>query len=195
MKNLLLVFLLLVSLQLVHAGNVLKNSDFADGVQSWHGDGRTPAEMKPQDSLDAAPDYGDKGLIIPLKPHAWTRVFQEFKTRNTSFTLNITYKLSPGASFSTVDEDYLNVPHSIDFDGWAAFDGKRGSWMTMVSNIARYQMFNNNVTPKFGATDQDPVADDSIDNLGGPDDEKTVCLAFPPGTGAVILLNVSLNTR
>jgi hypothetical protein len=178
---------------LLQADNVLKNSDFADGAVDWHGDGRTPADMKPQDSLDTtAVDYGDKGLIIPLKPHSWTKIVQEFKTQNSALTLNITYKLAPNTVFSTKAEDYVNVAHSIEFDAWKPIDGKVGGWMLMVSDFTKARIFYNSVIPQPGTTEQ--TVTDTLDSLI-PEDEKTLCLAFPPGTGAVILLHVSLDSK
>jgi len=193
MKKLSLAFLLIASIQLVHADNVLKNSDFTDGAVNWHGDGRTPADMKPQDALDTSTtDYGDKGLIIPLKAHEWTKIVQEFKTNNSSLILNITFKMAPNTVFSTKDEDYTNVPHSIGFDAWLPFNGKRGGWMTMVSDFTKMRIFYDTIIPKPG-NDQETY-DETINSLV-PEDEKTVCLAFPPGTGAVILLHVSMDTK
>jgi len=192
MKKLSLAFLLIASLQFLHADNVLKNSDFTDGAIDWHGDGRTPADMKPQDSLDTPVDYGDKGLVIPLKPQTWSKVVQEFKTNSSSVTLNITFKLAPNTTFSQKDEDYVNVPHSIGFDAWLPFNGKKGGWMTMVSDFTKSRIFFNSIIPK-GGTDPETHAE-TINSLI-PEDEKTLCLTFPPGTGAVILLHVSLDTK
>jgi hypothetical protein len=192
MKKLSLVFLLIASFQLAHADNVLKNSDFTDGALNWHGDGRTPADLKPQDSLDAAPDYGDKGLVIPLKSRDWTKIIQEFKTQSSEGTLNITFKLAPNTAFSSKDEDYTNVPHSIGFDAWLPFNGKKGGWMTMVSDFAKMRLFYDTIIPKGG---NDPETFSETVSSLIPEDEKTICLAFPPGTGAVILLHVSLDTK
>ena len=193
MKKLTLAFLLAASVQLINADNVLKNSDFADGTLSWQGDGRTPDDFKPLDGSDATTNYGTQGLIIPLRSHTWTKIVQDFRTDSSSVTLHITYKLSSDATFSTLDDDYVNVPHSIDFDAWAPFNGKKGGWMTMVSDFTKARIFYNNVMPKPGSTDEQTVTE-TINSLI-PEDDKTICLAFPPGTGAVILLHVSLDTK
>jgi len=193
MKKLSLAFLLLASLQLIHADDVVKNSDFTDGANYWHGDGRTPADMKPQDSLDTAPNYGDVGLIVPLKAHAWTKIVQEFKTRSSAATLNITYMIAPKTTFSQKDEDYQNVPHSIEFDAWGPFDGKRNNFVAIVTDVINYRLFNDNVAPKLNSTGKQTYSA-MVDSMV-PDDEKTLCLTFPPGTGAVILLHVSLDTQ
>jgi len=193
MKKLALVFLLVATLPLLHADNVLKNSDFTDGALNWHGDGRSPADLKSDAALDASVNYGDKGLVIVLKPHTWTKVVQEFKTRSSAVTLNLSYKLMPNTSFSAKDEDYDNVPHSIGFEAWAPFKGKKGGWMFMLSDFTKARIFFNTIMPNFSATDQQPVTD-TFGSLV-PEDEKTLCLTFPPGTGAVILLHVSLDTK
>lgn len=193
MKKLSLVFLLIASLQLARADNALKNSDFEDGALNWHGEGRTPADLKSEDSLNTPVDYGDKGLVMVLRPQTWIKIVQDFKTRSATATLNVTYKIAPNTTFSSKDEVYQNVPHSIGFDGWYAFDGKRNTFMTMVCDILSYRMTYDNVAPNFKTTDKQTYTE-AIDNMV-PDDEKTVCLTFPPGTGAVILLHVSLDTK
>ena len=193
MKKSLLAFLLVASLQLVHADNVLKNSDFADGAQYWHGEGRTPEDLKPQNSLDTPVDYGDKGLIMVLRPQTWIKIVQEFKTRSASATLNVTYKIAPNTTFSSKDEVYQNVPHSIGFDVWYPFNGKRNTFMTMVCDVLNYRTTCDNVAPNFRTTDKQTYTE-AIDSMV-LDDEQTIYLAFPPGTGAVILLHVSLDTN
>ena len=193
MKKLSLAVFLIASLQLVNADNIVKNSDFTDGASYWHGDGRTPADAKPQDSLDTAPDYGDVGLIVPLKAHAWTKIVQEFKTNSASATLNVTYKIAPNTTFSQKDEDYQNVPHSIGFDAWYPFDGKRNTFIAMVCDVLSYRMTSDNVAPNFTSTAKQSYTE-AIDSMI-PDDEKTLCLTFPPGTGAIIILHVSLDTK
>jgi hypothetical protein len=194
MKKWLFTVLLVTSVQLLHADDVLKNSDFTDGALNWHGDGKSPADLKPADDLDAnAPNYGDKGLIIVLKPHSWTKIVQEFKTPSAGLSLNVSYKLAPGTVFSNKDDDYVNVPEKIEFNGWRPFNGKIGSFMIMLSDFAKERIFFTSIAPVAGSTDQPPVTG-SYDSLI-PEDEKTLCLTFPPGTGAVILLHVSLDAK
>jgi hypothetical protein len=193
MKKLIFAFILLSALPLVRADNVLKNSDFEDGALNWHGDGRTPADLKPEDSLDTPVDYGDKGLVMVLKPHNWIKIVQEFRTPSSSVTLNVTFKLAANTTFSTKEEDYVNVPHAIEFDGWLPFNGKVGGFMTMLSDFTKSRIFYDTVMPKFDSTDQQTFQ--STINSLIPEDEKTLCLCFPPGAGAVILLHVSLDTK
>jgi len=193
MKKLFLTVLLLSSVQLLHADDVLKNSDFADGALNWHGDGKSPVDLKPASDLDTnAPNYGDKGLIIVLKPHSWTKVVQEFKTRSAAVSLNLTYKVAPGTVFSTKDDDYAGIPEKIDFNNWKPFNGKVGGWMVLLSDFAKERIFYNYIIPVSGS-DQPPVTG-TYDSLI-PEDDKTLCLAFPPGTGAIILLHVSLDSK
>jgi len=194
MKKLLLTVLLLSSIQLLHADDVLKNSDFIDGALNWHGDGKAPADLKSPDSLDnTASPYGDKGLVIVLRPHSWTKVVQEFKTPTSSLSLKLTYKIAPGTVFSDKDDDYLNVQEKIDFNGWRPIPGKKGGWMVMLSDFAKQRLFSFSVVPNLASADQLPVTS-TYDALI-PEDDKTICLAFPPGNGAVILTHVSLDTK
>ncbi len=193
MKKLLFALVLLSSLTLARSDDVLKNSDFEDGAVDWHGEGRTPADLKQEAALDTPPDYGDKGLVMVLKPHTWIKIVQEFKTPSSSVTLNVTYKLAANTVFSDKKEDYQNVPHAIGFDGWLPFNGKQGGFMTMLSDFAKSRIFYDTVMPKADSTDPQTFRT-TISSLI-PEDEKTLCLCFPPGTGAVILLHVSLDTK
>jgi hypothetical protein len=194
MKKFVIALFLIGSVQMISADNVLKNSDFTEGAVDWHGDGRTPTDLKPTDALDtSAVDYGDKGLVIPLKAHEWTKVVQEFRTENSSLTLHCTYKLVPNTTFSQNDDDYKNVPHQIGFDAWAPFNGKKGGWMMLVSDFTKARIFYHTVLPQMDSANEQSFTD-TVNSLV-PEDEKTVCLAFPPGTGAVILLHVSLDSN
>ena len=193
MKKLTLpLLILLVSLARLEADEVLENGDFLDGTAHWDGNGRPPSDFAPPTPLDPPSPYGTEGLIVPLKDHDWTKVLQEYHTKTASLLLKITYKLSPDAAFSSDDKDYQNVTHQIDWDAWPPISGIRGAWTIFSTDINSFRFMTYMVTPKH--SDQVQTYGTTLQDLT-IDNEQTLCFAFPPGKGAVILLRVSLKEK
>jgi hypothetical protein len=182
MKKLLLAVLLLSSIGLLRADPILKNTDFTDGASNWNGDGKSPTDL---------PGFTDKGLIIALKPHDWSMITQDFTTTSAAVNLTVSYKLAPSTMFSTSPDDYANVPQSISYTSWKPFKGKVGGWMIILSDLAKQQIFFGSIIPPANATELQTFS--GAYNRMIPGDNNTLCLAFPPGTGAVILQHVSLD--
>jgi hypothetical protein len=194
MKTLLLALTLACPLSFAFADDVLKNSDFSEGAQYWHGDGHTPADIKSSaDALDTPVDYGDKGLVIQLKPHQWTKITQAFKDCSAEVTLKITYKVAPNTTFSQKDDDYTNVTHSVDYDAWPPITERKNGWVIFVTDPTNYNFFDRRVSPRFDSTESQNYTE-NFSPLD-PHDEKTLTLCFPPGTGAIILLSVTIESH
>ena len=69
-------------------GELLKNGDFSDGKTHWFGDGVAPADLAPDNPLAAKnPEAATKELVVPLNPHHWTKVTQEFRTHAGQYTV------------------------------------------------------------------------------------------------------------
>jgi hypothetical protein len=180
-----LVLLVLVWPLRLEADEALKNGDFSDGINHWSGDG--------EDVAQAAPDLAPKGMIIKLDPNEWTKAVQEFIPIGTDFTCAITYKLSPDAQFSVDEKDYRNVPKHLGYALWKRFRIPKGDWMMMISDFGEkisgtYFPIKPGPTPGETETFQTTI--------GGLEtrEDKTITLAFPPGQGSVIILNVSMTT-
>ena len=83
-------------------GGVIKEGDFASGGANWQGDGR--------------PDPSGKGLAVTLNPSAWTRVYQTFTgDQRTLYSIEVTYRLSPGLTVSQNPSDYTDISSLADF--------------------------------------------------------------------------------
>jgi len=140
--------------------------------------------------MDQPDPFTSKGLIIPLKDITWTKVAQDFKGKLASGVLTISYKLSPDLAFSTKADDYVNMPGHIGYDFWKPFNTPQGSWIVFISDFGSARGNYFKIAPKPGASDQ-PDLKLEVHGLT-PLEDKTITLAFPPGTGKVVILNISL---
>jgi len=188
----LLALLFLVPLRAQDNANWIQNGDFADGITHWYGGGRSPADYANDNPLESNDPLTAKGLIIPLRQSSWTKVAQDFKGKESSGILTITYKVSPDFAFSTKPEDYENVPDKIGYDHWKAFNIPPGQWMVYLSDFGTDRGHYYMITPKPGTDVQSLHA--KIPGLT-PFADKTITLAFPPGTGKLVILGVSMVSK
>jgi hypothetical protein len=190
MRNFLLTLIILACALPLRADNWLQNGDFVDGITHWYGDGRSPADFASDNPLQGSDPFTSKGLIIPLKHLDWTKVAQDFKGKLASGVMTITYMVSKDLAFSDKDDDYKNMPDHIGYDGWLAFNTPPGDWIVFVSDFGSSHGTYYEIKPKLGSTDvqtfQAPVRGLT------PLQDKTMTLAFPPGTGMIVILSVSL---
>ena len=170
---------------------MIQNGNFADGTTHWHGDGRTPADLAADNPL-ATPDPSlSKGMIIPLKATQWTKIAQDVNIKSPDAQLTITFQFSPGLTFSNKPDDYTGVPAHLGW-GWKPFSGPPGAWMIDITD-------SEGIHGTHGFVNPDPKA-----KPGAPETYRTnmsklytgsgtaLTLAFPPGTGTVTILSVSL---
>jgi hypothetical protein len=191
MKTLAFAMLVLACALPLQADNLLQNGDFTAGITHWHGDGRAPADYVGDNPLAKPDPFTSKGLIIPLRHLDWTKVAQDFKGKIASGILTITYMVSPDLTFSDKPDDYVNMPDKIHYDGWKPFNTLPGDWIVFVADFGgtphgSYYMLK----PTLGSSGPQ-IYRAKISGLT-PLEDKTFTLAFPPGTGTVVILNVSL---
>jgi len=171
---------------------MLRNSNFAAGNSHWDGDG----EKIVQDALDndnpfASPQTSNDatGLVVKLKNSEWTKVAQDFESRPGNLRLTVTYSVSTDFKFSNLARDYANLPQSINFNYWDAFATQVGDWVVMLCDVAaRHQSYREISPPSGSAHSQTYIH--IMTALSG--EQETICLAFPPGQGTIILQKVSL---
>jgi hypothetical protein len=190
MKTLLFVLLMLACTLPLQADNWVQNGDFVDGITHWYGDGRSPADFASDNPMDKPDPFTSKGLIIPLKHTAWAKVAQDFKGKSASGVMTITYMVSPDLVFSDKPDDYVNMPDHIGYDGWSAFNTPAGEWVFFVSDFGSNRGIYSTIKPKLGSSTPQTYRQ----RLNGltPLEDKTITLAFPPGTGTVVILSISM---
>jgi hypothetical protein len=193
MRPLAIALLLLTCAFPLRADTWLENGDFADGLNHWRGNGRAPADMAPENPMDKPDPFTSKGLILPLRGADWSRITQDFRGKSSTGVLSITYMLSPGLTFSAKLEQYTNIPDELHLDGWVPFTTPPGDWIVFISDLDNGRGIYETVKPKEGSTGSQTLST-SFRGLT-PFADKTITIAFPPGTGTVVLLNVSLGDK
>jgi hypothetical protein len=174
----------------LRADSWLENGDFADGINHWRGNGRAPADMAPDNPMDKPDPFTSKGLIIPLRHVDWDKVAQDFKGKGASGILTITYMVAPDLTFSTKPEDYVNMPDQIHYDGWQSFDTPPGDWVVFVADFGTSRGTYWTIKPKLGSSAPQTFRA-RVSGLT-PLEDKTITLGFPPGSGNLVILNISL---
>jgi hypothetical protein len=193
MKPLLFTLLVLACVLPLRADNWVENGDFIDGVTHWRGNGRTPADFAPASPFDKPDPFTSKGLIIPLRHRDWDKVAQDFKGKSTSGVLTITYMVAPDLVFSTKPEDYVNMPQQIHYDGWQSVSTPPGDWIVFIANFGTAHGTYWTITPKLGSSDPQTFRT-SVSGLT-PLEDKTITLGFPPGSGNLVILSISLTDK
>jgi hypothetical protein len=184
------------SISLLRADEVLQNGDFTDGSNHWRGDGRTPADYAQDNPSAATNPLTSKGLIVQLKPDRWTKVAQDFKGNNdTHYCLTVTYKYAPDLAFSTKAEDYTNIPAKVGFEGsesWTPFNIPVGQFFVTVDDIDDTKGYYEKVASKAGTSETQTYQDPGLPMT--PLSDKMVTVSFPPGTGTVVILKISVTS-
>jgi hypothetical protein len=165
----------------------IQNGDFSDGISHWHGDARSPADFASDNPMAAPDPITSKGMIIPLKHTAWSKVEQDFDPGAGTVFLTVTYMFSPDLVFSTKDEDYKGMPDHLGW-GWKTFDIPTGSWMLGYNDSTGTKGMHDGI--KLGGTPGKPQTI-RLKIQTDPHDKTTFTIAIPPGTGDFIILNVS----
>jgi hypothetical protein len=190
MKALVFAALFLACALPLQADNWVQNGDFADGITHWHGDGRAPADFAGDNPMAKPDPFTSQGLIIPLKHVFWTKVAQDFKGKIASGMMTITYMVSPDLAFSGKPDDYANMPEQIHYDGWKPFNTPPGEWIVFIADFGSAHGTYYMIKPTLGSSNPQTFRA-RVTGLT-PLEDKTITLAFPPGTGTVVILNVSL---
>ena len=164
-------------------GGVVKEGDFASGGASWQGDGKA--------------DPSGKGLAVTLNPSSWTRVYQTFPgDQRTAYSIEVTYRLSPGLTVSQNPSDYTDITKRIqipDFDKYGSIGLSPGDFYGTIGDPTSPSMSMELFSPRYGTTDvQDYQHTYPPVPANGND---TFAVAFPPGTGTVTLLTVYVMSR
>lgn len=193
MKRLLLVLFIAISTQQLWADNWLQNGDFSDGINSWQGDGRSLSEYISANPTNRPENLPNDGMVIELKSDKWTKVSQDFNGTESNGVMTIAYMLSNDFAFSNDPADYKNIPKKIDYEAWKAFKIPPGNLLVFLSDFGKslgtYYPFKP-LSPGKAATQ---TLSAKVNGMT-PNEDKTITLAFPPGTGLIILLSVSIDS-
>jgi len=189
MKQLACLLILVFGVLEARADDWLDNADFSNGNDHWYGEAKWPTDFAPPDPFTKADPFTSAGMIIPLRSADWVKEFQDFKGKTSDAVLTIVYTLSPDFAFSQKAEDYQNMPDKIGWDAWKPFDSPVGAWIVFVSELEKGHGTYYIIQPKGGGEDQTFKA--RVTDMT-PWSQKTIALAFPPGTGMIVIKKVSI---
>jgi hypothetical protein len=190
MKRLVVPILLAFCILAARAEDWLQNGDFSSNADHWYGEARWPADFAPPDPFTKADPFTSQGMIIQLKDQAWVKEFQDFKGKGTNATLRITFTLAPGTKFGNKPEDMQNVPNKIGWNAWKPFDTAPDSWVIIITEVHQEHGEYQIVSPDMNST-QDQTMSMVINGMT-PWSQKTIALAFPPGTGTIVIHKIEL---
>jgi hypothetical protein len=193
MKTLALLLIAFMCAVPLRADSWLDNSDFTDGLNHWRGNGRSPADVTSDNPMDKPDPLLSKGLILPLRGRDWDKIEQDFHGKSTAGVLTIVYQMAPDVTFSTNEEDYMNIPDQLHFEGWKTFRVPPGSWIVFIADMGSSRGTYYPIQPKLGVAGPQSLRVRVKDLT--PLEDKTITVAFPPGSGNVVLLNVSLTDQ
>jgi hypothetical protein len=197
MKNLLFALVILTCPSALQADNVIQNGDFSKSDAYWMGDGKTPQAYAQENPAAATDPLTSRGLIVPLNPASWTRIFQSFTAdKSTQSSIVVTYKLSPDIALSKDPLDYAKISSRLQipgFENFGSIDVHPGQFYGTIGDPSSTTIAMEVFTPKLGSSDVQIYqhAYPPIPPFG----DKTFALAFPPGTGTVVILSVTVTGR
>jgi hypothetical protein len=184
-------FLTSGSIALADSGSVLRNSDFSEGVTEWEGDAHTPDSTSFDDPTITPPT---SGLVVKLRHGEWTKVTQDFDGDIGQYNLTVTYAVSANLSFSTKQEDYVNIPSLLNFNNLMPFSSMPGNWVVIVNDLGAMHYTYWKIVPKLdGSGTQTFTAQIQLDSPAAQ--KKGFYLCFPPGNGYINLLGISLTPQ
>ena len=190
MRTLILALLVFACIIPASAQNWLENGDFTDGITHWRGNGRSPADMSSDNPFDKPDPFLSKGLIVPLRHKDWDKIAQDFSGKGTHGVMTITYMVAPDLAFSSLQEDYENIPDQLHYDGWVPFNIRPGNFIVFLADFGTSHGTYWKIKPKMGSAEPQTVRL----QLSGltPFSDKTITLGFPPGSGNLVILNIAL---
>jgi hypothetical protein len=183
MKTLILLFSFAALIAVHVDDNFLQNGDFSDGLAHWYGNLQAVADVPEAGST------AENAGVIKLHRSDWARVTQDFEVKGGTYKLHLTFAPSADTHFSMQLTDYIGIAGKVGFSDEHPADGNPGQWIVAVSDstTAPARWWSVDVTKSPGAQSYTfTVKDINFDH------RQTLILAFPPGSGYIVLTNVSL---
>ncbi len=136
-------------------------------------------------------------MIIALSPTTWSRIYQTFSAgKGTLFSINVNYKLMRGLTTSDSPADYAQITHKIQvagFDNYHSQQVNPHQFYGILGNPGDSLITSEVYDPDYNSTDVQ-----NYQHTYAPvpaSDQKTFCLAFPPGNGTVVILGVAVTSN
>jgi hypothetical protein len=128
------------------------------------------------------------GVVIKLKPDKWSKIYQTFNNRAPVLYYTVSCKLSDDYALrdkGTSSPDFGDLP--TDYMPWPLLEN---SWHIFVSGAGFFET-TRMLKPDAHKTDTQTMTGRIADLKDV--DEAVFTIFFPPGSGSITLLNVSLS--
>jgi hypothetical protein len=199
----------------VRAYDILLNTDFNDGTSHWKDDPNATQCLIAKGNPDGS------GIVIPMDPAKWFSIQQTFDSPDETLVLNVTYTIPDNASFDASryrlpmpTSQTSTLPNGITIvsEPLGRRDNFNPTVIAAITGVA-VKDFSEHLQPnQWAAIISDPIARTvhyaiissgaanpktvSIELKGLMEhEEKTLFLAFPPGTGSVTITHASLDQK
>jgi hypothetical protein len=176
------------------ANTLIQNGDFSQGAADWEGDGKTPGQYAAENSSVLGNALTTKGFIVTLNPTSWTRIYQTFPAGpGTHYSIVVNYRLSPDISLSKNPADYTGINKLIQisgFENFGSFNSSPGVFYGTVGDPTSTSVALEVYAPSLGSSDVQ-----TYQHTYPPipvSETKTFGLAFPPGSGTVVILGAAV---
>lgn len=191
MKILFCLLLLIVLLPL-RANDILANGDFANGAGNWHGDGRAAQADPNNHDIDSMMNpAAAKGIVVTLKPHDWTYISQNFSARERNLDYSFTYLPANCALTSPAPPLNRGLRGIVQVELGEGAQYRPGDFFVGILDRTERGLYHTHFKPVLNAR-QPQVATGSFTLGTDTNQERTLILIFPPGTGTITLTNASL---
>ncbi len=183
MKTLILLFSLAALIAVRADDDLLQNGDFSNGLAHWYGNLQAVA------NVPEAGSTAQNAGVIKLRHGDWTKVTQDFEVKAGTYQLHVTFAPSPETHFSTQVTDYMSIPDKVGIPDEHPTDANPGQWVIAVSDATAASSLWWRVDVSKNAGPQSYSFTVKGINFSN---RQSLMLAFPPGSGYIILTNVSL---
>ena len=177
----------------LRADEAIQNGDFADGTTHWHGEGRSSADFASDNPLQASDPFTAKGMIIPLKANVVDEGGADHPSQRHRRRADHHIQVLEGTWCSRTSPITTRTSRSR----WGGAGSRSAALPEAGLFVSRTRLERRartpTVKPKTGTSDPQTYRV-KMDTLT-PHDETTLTLGFPPGTGMVVILGVSFDTK
>jgi hypothetical protein len=177
--------------------SLVQNGDFSRGKNGWSGDGDSIADYLRVNPQSFSTNLPANGLIIALRPHDWTILFQKIRgDNNPNYILTMKYVLSPGISLSTLPADYMDIighTHISEWEGFSPINLSPGQFFDTIKDTSDNKGFYEKYSPNLSSS-EDQTYEHHVPPLP-PGSSKLVAVAFPPGKGYVLIKSISVTSH
>jgi hypothetical protein len=162
--------------------NYLTNGDFSDDLAHWSG------VHAPEDNPDGSRGQGAR---LKFSPSEWTIATHDVDLPAGAFKLHVAFTFPAAVNFSVNIPDYIGLKQIIGIPTENYVEAHPGEWLVVLADETDNHSLLWRVTPTAKVGPQSYTFTLAGFNAAN---RQTLKLAFPPGSGSVVLNRVTIVT-